>query len=100
MEYPSLFWGVIVWMIVWGVGGSIATRYRYLHKDLDTSNANFVGATDGGAPIDAGTETGRPIGCPNSLVTCCASLVTVTPSVVRLDSLASEESEWLAKGEP
>ncbi|MEM1198376.1 MAG: branched-chain amino acid ABC transporter permease, partial [Pseudomonadota bacterium] len=36
-------------MIVWGVGGSIATRYRYLHKDLDTSNANFVGAMVGAA---------------------------------------------------
>ena len=49
MESPSLFWGVIIWMIVWGVGGSIATRYRYLHKDLDTSNANFVGAMVGAA---------------------------------------------------
>lgn len=49
MEYPSYFWGIIVWMIVWGVGGSIAIRYRYLHRDLDTSNANFVGAMMGAA---------------------------------------------------
>ncbi len=49
METPSIFWTVIIWMIVWGVGGSIAIRYRYLHKDLDTSNANFVGAMVGAA---------------------------------------------------
>ena len=49
MENPGYFWGIIGWMIVWGVGGSIALRYRYLHRDLDTSNANFVGAMMGAA---------------------------------------------------
>ena len=49
MEYPSIFWGIILWMIAWGVGGSISIRYRYLHRDLDTSNANFVGAMVGAA---------------------------------------------------
>ena len=49
VEFPSIFWGVIIWMIIWGIGGSIAIRYRYLHKDLDTSNANFVGAMVGAA---------------------------------------------------
>ncbi|MGI9465297.1 MAG: branched-chain amino acid ABC transporter permease [Aestuariivirgaceae bacterium] len=49
MEFPSIFWGMIIWMIVWGVGGSIAIRHRYLRRDLDTSNANFVGAMVGAA---------------------------------------------------
>ena len=36
-------------MIFWGVAGSIAIRRRYLHRDLDTSNATFVGAMMGAA---------------------------------------------------
>lgn len=49
MEYPLLFWGVIVWMIVWAVVGSSLIRRRYLARDLDTSNANFIGAMAGAA---------------------------------------------------
>ena len=49
MEFPGLFWGVIVWMIFWGVAGSILLRRRYLHRDLDTSNAGYVGAMTGAA---------------------------------------------------
>jgi len=49
MEYPQLFWGIIIWMIVWGIAGSILLRKRYLYRDLDTSNANFVGAMMGAA---------------------------------------------------
>ena len=49
METPAIFWGVIGWMIVWGVVGSIVTRRSYLKRDLDTSNATFVGAMMGAA---------------------------------------------------
>ena len=49
METPGILWGVIAWMIFWGVAGSIAIRRRYLHRDLDTSNATFVGAMMGAA---------------------------------------------------
>jgi len=49
VEFPDIFWGVIAWMILWGVVGSIAIRRRYLQHDLDTSNAGFVGATVGAA---------------------------------------------------
>lgn len=49
MENPGIFWGVILWMIVWGVVGSIAIRRRYLQRDLDTSNTVFVGAMVGAA---------------------------------------------------
>ena len=49
METPGIFWGVIGWMIVWGVVGSIVTRRSYLKRDLDTSNATFVGAMMGAA---------------------------------------------------
>jgi len=34
-------------MIFWAVAGSILTRRRYLARDLDTSNANFIGAMAG-----------------------------------------------------
>lgn len=49
METPGIFWGVIIWMIVWAVLGSIITRRSYLKRDLDTSNATFVGAMMGAA---------------------------------------------------
>ncbi|MEM7693000.1 MAG: branched-chain amino acid ABC transporter permease [Pseudomonadota bacterium] len=56
MESPTIFWGVIGWMVVWGVLGSILLRQRYLARDLDTSNANFVGAMSGAAlgPVGVG----------------------------------------------
>jgi len=56
LETPSLFWGVIAWMIFWGVLGSLLLRRRYLACDLDTSNANFVGAMAGAAlgPVGVG----------------------------------------------
>ncbi len=44
MEFSYIFWTVIAWMIFWGVAGSIVTRRIYLHRDLDTSNAAFVGS--------------------------------------------------------
>lgn len=49
MEFPVLFWGVLGWMIFWGVAGSILIRRRYLARDLDTSNASFIGTMAGAA---------------------------------------------------
>ncbi len=49
MAYPSIFWGVILWMIAWGIIGSTVTRRQYLKRDLDTSNATFVGSMLGAA---------------------------------------------------
>ena len=49
MDNPGIFWGVIIWMIAWGVIGSFLIRRRYLQHDLDTSNAVFVGAMVGAA---------------------------------------------------
>jgi len=49
LNTPGIFWGVIIWMILWGAVGSIATRRRYLAHDLDTSNAAFAGAVIGAA---------------------------------------------------
>ena len=56
METPAIFWSVIGWMILWGVVGSYLLRRRYLACDLDTTNANFVGAMAGAAlgPIGVG----------------------------------------------
>ncbi len=44
-----LFFGVVIWMIVWSIIGSIMIKRRYLARDLDTSNANFMGAMAGAA---------------------------------------------------
>ena len=49
MEFSYIFWTVIGWMIFWGVVGSIVTRRVYLRRDLDTSNAAFVGSMMGAA---------------------------------------------------
>ncbi len=49
METPGIFWGVIAWMAFWGITGALGTRFVYLRRDLDTSNANFVGAMMGAA---------------------------------------------------
>ena len=49
MEFPHIFWWTLAWMIFWGVTGSFAIRYAYLRRDLDTSNAPFVGAMLGAA---------------------------------------------------
>lgn len=49
MEFPLLFWSVLIWMIFWGVAGSILIRRRYLARDLDTSNASFIGTMAGAA---------------------------------------------------
>ncbi len=38
---------MIIWVVVWAIGGSILVRRRYLQRDLDTSNATFVGAMVG-----------------------------------------------------
>jgi len=56
VETPLIFWGVILWMIAWGVVGSVLLRRRYLACDLDTTNANFVGAMAGAAlgPLGVG----------------------------------------------
>lgn len=54
METPVIFWGVILWMTLWGIIGSLVTRRRYLQHDLDTSNTVFVGAMLGAATGPAG----------------------------------------------
>lgn len=54
MDSPGIFWGVVAWMIFWGLAGSIVIRRRYLQKDLDTLNAVFVGSMVGAATGPAG----------------------------------------------
>jgi len=56
LETPAIFWSVVGWMVLWGVLGSLLLRRRYLARDLDTSNANFVGAMAGAAlgPVGVG----------------------------------------------
>ncbi len=49
MENSGIFWAVILWMVVWGVIGSVLIRRRYLARDLDTTNTVLVGALSGAA---------------------------------------------------
>ena len=49
MEFPVIFWSVLLWMIFWGVDGAVGTRKAYLRKDLDTSNAGYLGSMIGAA---------------------------------------------------
>lgn len=49
MEYSGIFWSAVLWLIVWGVIGGVATRRVYLRKDLDTSNATLGGSLVGAA---------------------------------------------------
>ncbi len=49
MEFPIIFWSVVLWMIFWGIVGAIGSRKAYLRKDLDTSNAGYLGAMIGAA---------------------------------------------------
>ena len=77
MEFPYIFWGVFAWMIFWAVTGSIATRRSYLRRDLDTSNASFVGAM-------LGASTG-----PFGLVPLCINTPDLTTRFMVMPALAS-----------
>ena len=39
----------MLWMIFWGIVGAIGSKKAYLRKDLDTSNAGYLGAMIGAA---------------------------------------------------
>ncbi len=49
MEFPGIFWWSVLWIVSWGVIGSIVTRRVYLRRDLDTSNATLGGSLVGAA---------------------------------------------------
>jgi branched-chain amino acid transport system permease protein len=86
VEFPYIFWGVFAWMIFWAVSGSIATRLSYLRKDLDTSNASFVGAM-------LGASTG-----PLGLVPLCINTPTITTRMMVAPPLASVAVLMIAFG--
>ena len=77
MEFPYIFWWALAWMVFWAVSGSLATRYFYLRRDLDTSNAPFVGAM-------LGASTG-----PFGLVPLCMNTPTLTTRMMVFPTLAS-----------
>lgn len=49
MEYSGIFWGAVLWLIVWGTTGGIITPRIYLRKNLDVSRAGLAGASIGAA---------------------------------------------------
>ncbi len=86
MEFPYIFWGVFAWMIFWAVSGSIATRRSYLRRDLDTSNASFVGAM-------LGASTG-----PFGLVPLCMNTPVITTRLMVAPALSSVAVLMIAFG--
>lgn len=61
METPIYFWGIVLWMILWGTVGSLLVHRRYVARDMDPSNATFAGALAGAAlgPIGIGALWAR-----------------------------------------
>ena len=49
MEYPSIFFYTLLWLIAWGVIGAVLTPRFYGRKDKDVSQAGMVGAFVGAA---------------------------------------------------
>ena len=49
MEHSLIFWPVVLWMIAWGVVGSVVTPRVFLKRDMDISNASLAGAFVGAA---------------------------------------------------
>lgn len=49
MQNGMILWWTILWMVVWGVIGTLVIRRRYLHRNLDTTDTGFVGAMTGAA---------------------------------------------------
>lgn len=86
MEFPLIFWGVFAWMIFWAVAGSVITRYAYLRRDLDTSNASFVGAM-------LGASTG-----PLGLVPLCMTTPEITTRLMVVPTLAAVSVLMIAFG--
>lgn len=56
MENAAILGWTVLWMAVWGTLGALLVRRRYLHRNLDTSDASFVGAMTGAAlgPVGIG----------------------------------------------
>ena len=77
MEFSHIFWAVLSWMIFWSVVGSVVTRRIYLKRDLDTSNASFVGSM-------MGASTG-----PFGLVPLCINTPDITKRLLVAPALAA-----------
>ena len=75
MQYSSIFWWTILWVVSWGVIGGVVTRKVFLRKDLDTSNATL-----GGSVIGAGFG---PIG----LIPLWIRTPDITRTMITLSSL-------------
>ena len=49
MEFPSIFWYTILWLIFWGAVGALVTPRVYAHKDKFTHQTAMLGAFVGAA---------------------------------------------------
>lgn len=98
MQIPEIFWGVILWMIAWGVLGSILLRRRYFARDLDTSNVNFAGAMAGAAlgPVGVGLLWATTPKLGTKLTTALA--LTAVVLIAAAFSFADPENNCVANG--
>jgi branched-chain amino acid transport system permease protein len=77
VEFSHIFWWTFAWMIFWAVTGSYAARHFYMRRDLDTSNAPFVGAM-------LGASTG-----PFGLILLCKNTPELTKRLMVAPALGS-----------
>lgn len=98
MQTPEIFWGVILWMVAWGLVGSILLRRRYFARDLDTSNVNFAGAMAGAAlgPVGVGLLWATTPRLSPKLTTALA--LTAVVLVAAAFSFADPENNCVANG--
>jgi len=98
MQYSSIFWLTILWLIFWGVVGGLITRRVYLRKDLDTSNATLGGSLIGAAfgPIGLVPLWKKSPDISRAAIT-LASLVVVGIIVVAF-ALADPENNCVSNG--
>ena len=97
-----LFFGVLIWMIVWAFVGSILIKRRYLAQDLDTSSANFIGAMAGASlgPIGIAAlwvKTPRSSGyLMTGLALLTVLIVTITFSFADPDNICVTSGAFVA----
>lgn len=98
MDTPSIFWGVVLWMIAWGVLGSVLLRRRYFARDLDTTSIPLIGALSGAAlgPVGIGLLWARTP-APRARLTAAFAVLAVA-LIAGAFALADPDNNCVANG--
>lgn len=49
MDHPEIFWFAVLWVLFWGAVGGVVTPRVFTRRNVDVSQASFLGASVGGA---------------------------------------------------